>query len=212
MISIQKLLKSKRSCYKTTPFLGNRISVPLPFYKYKAIMANFQNSINKISQAIKYLEHDAPVIMGVEAVNHFKESFEKQGFTDTSLKKWDEVERRKAGSPWRGFQYGSTVSRPGKKRRKPNSQTNYSPAAEKRPILSGQSQELMHSIEWRKQGRGVIVTSNTPYSKIQNEGGQISIFGKAQRNLKQRQFMGKSQVLRDKIRAIIYSDLKRILK
>lgn len=175
-------------------------------------MANFQNSINKITQAISYLENQAPVVMGTEAVNHYKESFENQGFTDKSLQKWDEVERRKASSPWRGFQYGSTVPRPGKTKRRSNSITNYSPAAEKRPILSGQTQELMHSIEWRKEGNGVVVTAKTPYSKVQNEGGQIKVFGKTTRTLKKRQFMGQSQVLRDKIRAIIYNDLKRIFK
>ena len=175
-------------------------------------MANFQNAIKKITQAINYLENEAPVVMGTEAVNHYKDSFDKQGFTDRSLEKWEEVERRKPSSPWRGFQYGSTVGRPGKKRRKPNSQTNYSPAAEKRPILSGQTQELMHNIEWQKKGNGVVVTANTPYSKIHNEGGPMQIFGKTSSTMKKRQFMGQSQVLRDKIRAIIYEDLKRIFK
>lgn len=158
------------------------------------------------------MENQAPVVMGTEAVNHYKESFENQGFTDKSLKKWEEVERRKPSSPWRGFQYGSTVPRPGRTKRKPNSQTNYSPAAEKRPILSGQTQELMHSIDWKRSGDGVVVTAKTPYSKVQNEGGQIKVFGKRTTTLKQRQFMGQSQVLRDKIRTIIYNDLKRIFK
>lgn len=175
-------------------------------------MADFQNSINKITQAINYLEKQAPVIMGTEALNHFKESFEKQGFTDRTLEKWDEVERRKSSSPWRGFQYGSSANRPNSIKRKPNSITNYSPAAEKRPILSGTTQELMHSLEWRKEGNGVVVISKTPYSKVQNEGGPIKVFGKTSRTLKKRQFMGKSEALRDKIRAIIYNDLKKILK
>jgi hypothetical protein len=46
--------------------------------------------------------------MGVEAVNHFKESFTKQGFTDKVLDKWLEVQRRKEGV-WKGFQYSMEV-------------------------------------------------------------------------------------------------------
>lgn len=175
-------------------------------------MDNFQNSINKISRAIQYLEKNVPTIMGVEAVNHFKDSFQNQGFTDKSLKKWDEVERRKSGSKWKGFQYGSTVPRPGQKQRKKGSQTNYSPAAESRPILAGTTLELMNSIQWEKTANGVKVYSDLVYSKIQNQGGEISIFGKARTTLKQRQFMGESEVLRNNIRKIIYTDLKRILK
>ena len=175
-------------------------------------MAEFQNALSKIKKAIRYLEKDAAVIMGTEAVNFYKGSFENQGFTDRSLKKWEEVERRKPSSPWRGFQYGSTAAKPRTVKRKASSITNYSPAAEKRPILSGQTQELMHSLKWERQGNGVRVYADTPYSKVQNEGGPIKIFGKTSRTLKQRQFMGRSQQLRDKIRSIIINDLKQILK
>lgn len=175
-------------------------------------MAEFEKALSKINKAIRYIEQEAPIIMGTEAVNHYKESFENQGFTDQSIEKWDEVERRKPSSPWRGFQYGSTAAHPKRLKRKSSSVTNYSPAAEKRPILSGQTQELMHSIKWERNGNGVRVYSDTPYSKVQNEGGPIKIFGKASRTLKQRKFMGQSQQLRDKIRMIIINDLKQIFK
>ena len=40
--------------------------------------------------------------VGTEAVNHFKEGFDKEGFTDEPLNPWKEVERRKPDSPWFG--------------------------------------------------------------------------------------------------------------
>lgn len=166
----------------------------------------------KIDKLAKYIENDASTRIGVEAVNHFKQSFENQGFTDRNLKKWDEVERRKPESSWYQFKYGSKVARPGVKRRKENSTTNYSDAAGTRPILSGDSQELMNSIDWEKRGRGATITAATPYAQIQNEGGDINVFGKTKATIKARQFMGFSERLREKITAKIKQDIKRILK
>jgi len=174
-------------------------------------MANFQKSIKATEQAIAYITRSVPTIMGVEAVNHFKDSFQDQGFTDRSLEKWPEVKRRQEGR-WKGFQYGSTVRRPGTKQRKAGAMTNYSPAAENRPILSGTTQELMNGINWQKTATGIRVTAAAAYAKIQNQGGQMSVFGKASTRMPKRQFMGNSEVLRNRIRTIIYNDLNRIFK
>ena len=175
-------------------------------------MGNFDKSIAKIQQAIRYMENDAKVVMGVEAVNHFKKSFQDQGFTDSSIKKWDEVERRKPTSTWKGFHYGSTVQKPGKKGRNTGAVTNYSPAAETRPILSGTTQELKEGISYEKTATGVRVYASAVYSKLQNEGGPMKVFGKGGKTMPKRQFMGRSQVLRDRIRTIIFKDLHNILK
>lgn len=174
-------------------------------------MSDFQNSINKIAKAIAYMENTAPTIMGVEAVNHFKDSFANQGFTDRSLEKWKEVERRKEGR-WKGFQYGSTVARPGSKKRNPNSQTNYSPAAEKRDILTGTTLELMNGIDWQKTATGVKVYATAAYAKIHNQGGPMTIFGSKSSTMPKRQFIGKSEVLRNKLSKMIINDLHKILK
>lgn len=149
--------------------------------------------------------------MGVEAVNHFKDSFQNQGFTDKALVKWEEVERRKEGR-WKGFQYGSTVARPEQKRRKSGSQTNYSPAAENRAILTGTTLELMNGINWERTAQGIRVYATGAYAKIHNEGGPMTIFGKTAGTMPKRQFIGKSEVLRNKLRTILLNDLHRILK
>ena len=74
-------------------------------------MSNFQKSIAQTLKAINYLQNSVPTIMGVEAVNHFKDSFADQGFTDRTLDNWQEVERRKEGL-WKGLQYAIIVRRP----------------------------------------------------------------------------------------------------
>ncbi len=174
-------------------------------------MSDFQKSIQKTTEAINYFKNKVPTIMGVEAVNHFKDSFQNQGYTDKNLEKWEEVKRRETGR-WKGFQYGSTVARPGQKRRKEGSQTNYSPAAEQRAILSGNTLELMNSIDWEKTADGIRVYSNSIYAKIHNQGGNMKVFGKTSSVMPKRQFMGKSEVLSKKLREIILRDLKNIFK
>jgi phage gpG-like protein len=42
----------------------------------------------KIQQAMKMIENDVPEIIGVEGINHFKDSFQNEGFTDKNLEKW----------------------------------------------------------------------------------------------------------------------------
>lgn len=174
-------------------------------------MTDFKDSIKKINRLVKYMERDALVVIGTEAVNHFKESFDNEGFTDRTLEKWEEVERRKEGR-WKGFQYGSTIRRPGTKTRKSDAITNYSPAAEQRKILTGTTMELAEGIDYVPNGKGVTVYATAIYAKLQNEGGEMKVFGKASRTMKARRFMGQSEALRNKIRAIIYKDINNILK
>lgn len=40
------------------------------------------------SEMKQFIESDMPRIVGTEAVNHFKESFDNEGFTDSRKKKW----------------------------------------------------------------------------------------------------------------------------
>jgi phage gpG-like protein len=172
----------------------------------------FDNTIKKLEAVKRYLKDDAKTVMGVEALNHYKQSFKNQGFTDTSLKKWEEVERRKPTSPWRGFHYGATSTRPGTKRRKEGSTSNYSPAAEQRPILSGTTQDLMNSLTWERTASGIRVVAQSAYAKIHNEGGPMKVFGKHPAKMPKRQFMGKSKKLTERIQSILLRDIKNILK
>lgn len=169
----------------------------------------------------RYIKRDLPRIVGIEAVNHFKNSFDKQGFTDKSLAKWKNAKRRDPNSKWYGFEYRSTAKLPANhprrkgtikkyKARKETPITNYSPAATKRKILSGSTGDLKESLEYQIQPGRVIVSSNLPYAEIQNEGGTAQIFGKKTFKMPKRQFMGKSQQLDKTIERLLDEDLKRI--
>lgn len=43
----------------------------------------------KLQQAADFINHDIMDIIGIESINHFKQSFEDEGFTDASLQKWE---------------------------------------------------------------------------------------------------------------------------
>lgn len=188
-------------------------------------MASLKDMQRKLEQVEKYLKGNALTIIGTEAKKHFKQSFVEQGFTDKTLEKWDDVKRRDPTSPWYGFQAGATSIPPNNhpkrakakkpyKQRKEGAMTNYQPGATKRKILTGTNQNLMKSIDWKKSddGKGVIVEAKTPYAEIQNEGGEIKVFGKATAEIKARKFMGDSQVLKDKLTKKIVADIQNILK
>lgn len=96
----------------------------------------------KLKQAMTFIERDLPDVVGVEGVNHFKESFQNEGFTDSSLTKW---------APRR------------------------SKAANGRKILTGDTQELGESIDYKKNGNVVTFYSDKLYAQIHNEGGTIQV-------------------------------------
>lgn len=166
----------------------------------------------KLERAKQYLQNDVPDIIGIEAVNHFKDSFQNEGFTDTSLEKWEPVKRSDSSSRWYGFKYKSTSSRPGQTKRKEGGYSNYSDAATSRPILSGETQELMNAIDYTFDGRRVTITAHAKYAQIHNEGGDMKVFGRSGATMPKRQFMGKSEVLRKHLQQMIRKDLLNILK
>lgn len=175
-------------------------------------MADFSDIYKKLDKLKKFVEKDVPEIIGTEAVNHFKDSFQNEGFTDSSLVKWKDVKRRDASSSWYGFKYGSKTKRPGRKKRSSDSVTNYSPAATKRPILKGPTGDTQRSIAYMVRGRMIIVFSDKRHSKVINEGGRIKVFGKADAIMPQRKFMGKSKVLERRIKSEIKKRLIKITR
>ncbi len=183
-------------------------------------MENFQRKLEKLE---RFLKRDALRIIGTEAVNFFEESFQKQGFTDKHFEKWEPAKRTRKDSVWYGFEYRSRVPLPdnhprrkGAKRRykprKPHPITNYSPAATKRPTLTGKTGDLGNSIEYSIHGNTVRVFSDKPYAKVQNDGGTIKVFGKKSVKLPARKFMGRSQKLENELKQMIDKEIKNIFK
>ena len=183
----------------------------------------FSSHFRRISLRVgRYLDDDAPRIVGTEAVNHFKKSFDDEGFTDASLEEWKPSKRTKSNSVWYGFQYQARTRPPSNhprrrkakgpyRARKSNPITNYSPAATKRRTLTGQTGDLKESIEYRRRGDKVIVGSNLPYAKVHNEGETIRVFGGKSVTVPKRQFIGDSIKLTAKIKHELNKDIKRFL-
>lgn len=136
-------------------------------------------------------------ILGVEAVNHFKASFDNEGFTDESIQKWPEVKRRDPDSKWYGHS-GQT----GK----------FSQARTLAKILSGETSELKNSISYVKIENGVRVTNATPYASVHQFGEMAKVYGKKVFQMPARPFMGNSAVLKKKIETKITAEIKKILK
>ena len=172
----------------------------------------FDKTIQKIKALQEFLNRDAKRIVGVEAVKFFKDSFDKEGFTDATLEKWEEVERRKADSDWFGFDASGTAAKPDVKHSEKTRITHYSPAATQRKILSGASKELQSSIDYKTTRTGVFVFAQKVYAQIHNEGGPNKVFGKTGKGMPKRQFMGKSATLNKKIREIILNEVKKRFK
>lgn len=140
---------------------------------------------------------DAKEIVGTEAVNHFKESFTNEGFTDENLESWPEVERRKKDSEWFGHS-GQT----GK----------FSEARTVAKILSGETGELKEAITYEKTDRGVKVKNEKEYASVHQFGGMAKIYGKKEFQMLARPFVGKSKVMVDKIKTELKSRIIEILK
>ena len=100
--------------------------------------------IDKLMAVMDYIENDVPLVIGTEAVNHFKESFTNEGFTDTGLKKWQSRASKRTGN------------------------------TANQAILT-KSGELGDSIDFRIEGKTIVIYSDKKYAQIHNEGGIITV-------------------------------------
>lgn len=176
---------------------------------------------NLLKESQDWAKNSLPKIVGREAVAHFKENFDQEGFVDNGLKKWKDVKRRDPSSKWYGFDYKGEkrVSYRFKRDRKTGKtykvkqqkKLNFSKAATIRKILSGSSGDLRKSIRYIPKSGKVSITSDKPYAYVQNYGGTIKIFGKKTVMLPARQFIGESKELNDKVENIIIKGLDKIL-
>lgn len=176
----------------------------------------------KLEEVNIWAKNDLPRIVGKEAVDHFRENFNKEGFVDNGLHKWSNVKRRDQSSPWYGFDYkGEKRTSYAFKRDKKTGKSikdkkqiklNFSKAATQRKILNGSSHELQNSLRYIANSGQVTITSDKSYAAIQNDGGTIRIFGKGSARLPARPFVGDSKELSDKIDQIIDNKLDQIFK
>ena len=143
----------------------------------------FLHLLEKQAAEVETLMKRVPVIVGVEAVNHFKENFRIEGFEEPGT--WQDVKRR------------TNPTRPDH-------------AAASRKILTGETGNLGRSIQYEAQEAQVTVFSDVAYAEAHNEGTATA--GR-NRNLTipKRQFIGDSKKLEEKIEKEIDDRLKKIL-
>lgn len=178
----------------------------------------------KAAKIVAAMERRIPQQVGEMLVDGFRESFDLQQFNDAGASEWKQVERRKPGSRWYGFNYKSNSRVPtaargytakGNPRRygTRGGKTNYTGTATTRAILHGWgSSNLRDSIFLHTANRGrVIVASDQPHAKVHNEGESAKIFGRKSFKMPKRQFMGTSSRLNRRAKKIIDRIINQIL-
>ena len=109
----------------------------------------FKSYLNRVKQDFEILVNtDLPRIIGVEAVNFFREGFDQGGFTDRSLEKWKPRKER---------------------RRKDGTMSAREKTRTGRPVLTGESGNLSKLRSEESPGQ-VVIYSEVPYAKFHNEG------------------------------------------
>jgi len=165
-------------------------------------MSNLPNDMNQLAKDIaNELENVIPRMIGKTGQDYFEDSFMSESWDG---KPWENVERRKPDSHWYGFQY------------KAGGKRNFSNAATTRKILTGSTGELGDSIRHRvahgARGAEVVWSTDKVYAEIQNEGGDIKVFGKHAATITRRQFIGFSYELDKQFEEIIKSRIEKAFR
>ena len=152
-----------------------------------------------ISAFQKFVQDDALRIVETEALNHFQNSFVYQGFTDKSLVKWParKIPRRK-GKPITG----KTLEK-------------WKAKNEGRALLISHASDtkgthMANSIVSELAPGKVTIIVDKPYAQVHNDGlraGRPPGF-----TMPQRQFIGPSQKLEEKIHAKFEKEIDKLIK
>ena len=147
-------------------------------------------AIRRQIAALNKVKSTLPTIIGNTAENFFKASFRKQGWDDQVVKRWQPRKNEIIG----GIAMVSTKS------------------AGSRAILvkTGALRRSIHTTvaTWKR----VVITSDLPYSSIQNNGGIGLAWGKHRFKMPQRKFMGNSYQLRKQITKVMERELNKVFK
>ena len=170
----------------------------------------------KLAELEKFRRTDVPEIVGTEAVRHYRKSFDNEGATDETLKKWPDVKRRDPNSPWYGFSLGSNSPRPLKpgahvkaKKKTGTAKTNFSPTRAADKVLTGETNDLRNAIKYTVKPDRVTVSNSLPYARVHNFGEKAMIFGRKAFTMKARPFIYPSAVLKKIIYDKIAAEMKK---
>jgi len=189
---IYTLYRVVQECLLNNTKIQQKFSKP-KFYIKKMNANELKIRITELATKLKSEINDKlPIVAGKMAVDFFKESFQKEGFTDQTYERWSEVKRRQDPRV-RG-------------------------ARATRKILTGDTGDLGESITYRKTSPGEVTITAEAYSKdgfnyapVHNQG--VTDAGR-NRNvvIPKRQFIGPSKTLKRAIEDEIERKLNDIMK
>lgn len=161
---------------------------------------NIQALSKKLQSIAKKIPHIATTVIEVEGTNFIKDNFDKEGFQDGSLKKWQP--RKTTDKQGRELTRYRT-NRVGRMGSLTKFGRHNQPG---RPILTGFNSggnKLRHSLESTKDAKGVTWRTYKPYAERHNEG---------LKGMPKRQFIGKSKTLEQNIERMLAKQLDKIFK
>ncbi len=150
-------------------------------------------------KTLRFIDHDLPKIIEAEGLKHIDKSFENEGFTDSSVKKWQPRKTKdKRGRDITRYR-SSRVGRKG-------SLNRYGKRIQGRPILTGHESggdKLRNSWRAKTMRRQTRFFTYKKYAERHNEGLN---------GMPKRQMIGPSKVLDKKIEKKIEKQLDIIFK
>jgi phage gpG-like protein len=160
-------------------------------------LSNLAGDMKLKADAIKKLETQFPIIIGVECVKEIKGSFAKQGYNSPG--EWP----KRSQVTNLLYEYNRTNDYRTPKLGKISKYKNPykgSVVHSSNPILL-QTRNLRDSVSYNASGKGVLIGvfhrmsptghDSLGYAKIHNEGGTFMMFGKHSAHMPRRQFMPK---------------------
>lgn len=160
--------------------------------------AQFTQKLQTLPKELNRAIHDVAIITGKQAVDMFKDNFQKESFNG---KPWQEVKRRQDSRNFKVLSRG-----------KNKGQSRATNAAGSRKILTGETGDLGESIKYKYLGKGsVSIYSDKPYAAAHNEGTRTAGRGNST-TIPQRQFMGPSPELDNIVKREIEKKLNNIFK
>lgn len=161
-----------------------------------ADLGDFQRMLDRASQTIP---DKLPMIIEVEGLNFIKMNFRQQSYTDTSRKNW--VKRKTTDKD------GNDLTRYRTNRRGTRgSLTKFGQREKGRAILVGHNtggNKLSNSFRARRTRQRVVFYTYKKYGDVHNEG---------KGDMPQRQFMGKSKYLDDRIETKVNREMDKAMR
>ena len=191
---------------------------------------------NKQRELEKLMRHVLPKVVGRMAMDHFQDNFYKGGFVNGGLHPWKPAKRLSSGLRGAAYRYGTLLSGdkhlfnsikyiPGEGRVKVSNDMRYAPIHNWGGTVNPTVTDKMRRHAWYMYYKSIGKKKKT--AKGKKKGGstatpentqaqfwkRLALTKKSKLNVKmpQRQFLGESAELSEKIAAVRESEIRKIL-